>query len=119
MTTQDIAGRTEGPWHVDTKRPKNSYFEDVNILRGDGLAVAVAVHNGGIDPAEVKQAAHLIAAAPDLVKVLEECSNFLRDLTDPDKKASGPNIIATFGNALALSTKVTAALAAAKTTGDA
>ena len=59
--------------------------------------------------------AHAWNCHDDLVKALEECGKFLRDLTDPDKKASGPNIIATFGNALALGTKVAAALAAAKT----
>jgi len=61
--------------------------------------------------------ARLIAAAPDLLKALEECQRFLNDLTDPDKKASGPNIIASFGNALALNGRVHAALSSARATG--
>ena len=73
-----MSEHTAGPWHVDPKAPEESYFEDVNILREDGLAVAVAVHNGNIDPATVKANAHLIAAAPDLLEALKEALDLLR-----------------------------------------
>ena len=60
-----------GPWHVDPKAAEESFFEDVSILRQDGLAVAVAVHNGDILPPEPEANALLIAAAPDLLEALK------------------------------------------------
>ena len=59
---------TPGPWHVDPTAPE-AYYQDVNVLRHSGLAVAVALHNGDIAPAEVEANARLIAAAPDLLEV--------------------------------------------------
>ncbi|TLX12106.1 hypothetical protein [Rhizobium sp. MHM7A] len=63
---------TPGPWHVDPKSPEESFFEDVNVLRHDGLAIAVCVHNGDILPPEPEANARLIAAAPDLLEALKE-----------------------------------------------
>jgi hypothetical protein len=63
---------TPGPWHVDPKAPEESFFEDVNILRHDGLAVAVCVHNGDILPPEPLANAHLVAAAPELLASLKD-----------------------------------------------
>lgn len=67
----DTVKHTPGPWHVDPKAPEESFFEDVSILRHDGLAVAVAVHNGNILPPEPEANACLIAAAPDLLDALK------------------------------------------------
>lgn len=61
-----------GPWHADPKAPEDSYFEDVNILRPNGLAVAVAVHNGNISPDEVKANAFVLAAAPEMREALHD-----------------------------------------------
>ncbi|MGO4171605.1 hypothetical protein [Bosea sp. TAF32] len=58
------------PWHADPKAPEDSYFEDVSILREDGLAVGVAVHNGDISPEEVKANAFVMAAAPEMQAAL-------------------------------------------------
>jgi len=49
-----------------------------------------------------------------LIEVLEDCRKFLSDLTAPDAKASSPNIIASYGNALSLGSKVAAALASSR-----
>lgn len=54
------------------------------------------------------------ASGAPVVSVLKECLTFLNDLTDPDGKATGSNIIATFANAIALRSKVAAALASAR-----
>jgi hypothetical protein len=67
-----VPGHTPGPWHVDPKSPEESFFEDVNILRHDGLAIAVCVHNGDILPPEPEANARLIAAAPELLAVLQD-----------------------------------------------
>jgi hypothetical protein len=48
-----------------------------------------------------------------MLAALDECRTFLNDLTNPDAKASGPAIIASFTNAVALSAKVRAAIALA------
>lgn len=104
---------TTGPWSVEGP----DEFGDYNIHCQHERAVVAAVINNVRPPEEVAANARLIAAAPDLVKAMDECQRFLNDLTDPDKKASGPNIIASFGNAIALSSKVRAALSAARATG--
>lgn len=56
----------------------------------------------------------LISAAPDLLSVLEECNTFLDDLTKPDAKASGPAIIASYANAIALNMKIGKVLSQAR-----
>jgi hypothetical protein len=71
------AVRPSAHWHVSPKTAEESFFEDVSILRWDGLAVAVAVHNGNITPEEVVKTATLIAAAPALLEALRpfaECA---------------------------------------------
>ena len=60
---------TPGPWKACS--PADSYFDDLNIVRPDGLACAVAVMNGDIPRIEVAYNAFLIAAAPDLLAALE------------------------------------------------
>ena len=93
---------TLGPWHADPKTPEECYFEDVNILRHDGLAVIVAVHNGDIDPATVKANAFLAAAAPEMFDALkailsnpggrctaEQWQAGLRALTKAEGRADG------------------------------
>ncbi|NTF67726.1 hypothetical protein [Rhizobium rhizogenes] len=65
-------GYTPGPWHVDPKAPEESFFEDVNVLRKDGLAIAVCVHNGDILPPEPEANARLIAAAPELLEATRQ-----------------------------------------------
>lgn len=77
---------TPGPWHVSPDAAEESYFQDVNILRHSGLAIAVAVHNGDIDPSEVKANAYLIAAAPNLLEALKMAAHELG-------KASGESTI--------------------------
>lgn len=62
---------TSAPWHLDTKTAVESYFDDVNVLRDDGLAVAVALHNGNIAPEEAMANGKLIAAAPELLAELK------------------------------------------------
>ena len=79
----DTVKHTPGPWHVDPKAPEESFFEDVSILRHDGLAVAVAVHNGDIIPPEPEANARLIAAAPELLLALHE---LLEAYSKPDER---------------------------------
>jgi hypothetical protein len=74
---------TPGPWHVDPKSPEESFFEDVNVLRHDGLAVAVCVQNGDILPPEPEANARLIAAAPDLLVAL---ADLLHSYSEPDRR---------------------------------
>lgn len=62
---------TPGPWEADPVTDPDAYFSDVNILRDDGLAVAVAVQNGDIAPHQARANAHLIAAAPDLLRAVK------------------------------------------------
>jgi len=45
----------------------DTYFDDVNILREDGLAVGVAVQNGNITAEEALANARLMAAAPAML----------------------------------------------------
>lgn len=59
-----------GPWHIDPKAAEESFFEDVNILRHSGLAVAVAVHNGDILPPQPEANAAYIVAACNAVPTL-------------------------------------------------
>lgn len=80
----DTVKHTPGPWHVDPKAPEESFFEDVSILRHDGLAVAVAVHNGDVLPPEPEANARLIAAAPDLLAVAQKVVNNWGDLHHKD-----------------------------------
>ncbi|MEZ2220717.1 hypothetical protein [Rhizobium sp. RCC_161_2] len=69
--TKAMEGVTPGPWHIDPKAAEESFFEDVNILRHDGLAVAVCVHNGDIMPPEpAKNAAYIAATQPDNMRVI-------------------------------------------------
>ncbi len=63
-------------WHVDPKAPE-AFYEDVNILRHDGLAVAVALQNGNITGPEALEHARLIAAAPDLLHALQRAREWL------------------------------------------
>ncbi len=88
----DSKKHTPGPWHVDPKAAEESFFEDVSILRHDGLAVAVAVHNGDIIPPEPEANARLIAAAPDLLEALkpfaECCDSIGREIPDSKDTSS-------------------------------
>jgi len=59
---------TPEPWTAS--KPDDAYFDDWNICRADGLAVAAVVQNGDIDPATVEANAHLIAAAPAMLAAL-------------------------------------------------
>ena len=57
------------PW---TAQPSDDeYFLDCNIVRADGLAVAVALVNGDITKAEADKTGRLIAAAPDTYAMCE------------------------------------------------
>lgn len=61
------------PWHTNPKDAEESFFCDVNILRHDGLAVAVAVHNGDIEPdAVAANAAYIVHACNTLPQVEAE-----------------------------------------------
>lgn len=62
-STHGLEGLTVSP-------STDGHFRDVNILRGDGLAVGYAVVNGNITEAEALATAHLFAAAPDLYDAL-------------------------------------------------
>ena len=56
---------TPGPWLA--KPHDDEFFKDVNILKDDGLACAVALAQGDITEDAAKANANLIAAAPDLL----------------------------------------------------
>lgn len=73
---------TPGPWHLDTKTAVESYFDDVNVLRDDGLAVAVALHNGNIAPEETMANGKLIAAAPVMLAALKHAA---QNMPHPDQ----------------------------------
>lgn len=100
----DTVKHTPGPWHVDPKAPEESFFEDVNILRHDGLAVAVCVHNGDIVPPEPEANARLIAAAPDLLEALRELFATVQGecprLLDEDRGAN-PHLYSSIVDAIA------------------
>jgi hypothetical protein len=66
-----MSKHTPGPWHVDPKSAEESFFEDVYVLRHDGLAIAVCVHNGDILPPEPEANGRLIASAPELLECLK------------------------------------------------
>lgn len=66
-----VAQHTRGPWHVNPKAPE-SYYDDVSVLRHDGLVVAIVYCNGDISPEEVKANARLIAAAPEHLRALKQ-----------------------------------------------
>jgi hypothetical protein len=69
--TKAMEGVTPGPWYIDPKAAEESFFEDVNILKHDGLAVAVCVHNGDILPPEPeKNAGYIAAVQPDNMRVI-------------------------------------------------
>lgn len=62
---------TPGPWRVEPSPASHEgWFEDANVVRSDGLAVSVGLHNGPIGPKEALANAHLIASAPDLYEAL-------------------------------------------------
>lgn len=61
--TETRASHTPGPWRASKIDPEDTHFEDVNILNGSGLAVAVAVHNGDISPDDPGRAHRPDAAA--------------------------------------------------------
>lgn len=61
-----------GPWRAEAIAPEDTYFQDVNILRPDGLAVAAAFQNGDISPEETWRNACVLAAAPDLLEALRD-----------------------------------------------
>lgn len=104
-----MAQHTQGPWRVDPRMPNAVFASD------ETRSKVAATKEGHAFPVrsdeEAAANARLIAAAPDLLAVLDECRSFLTDLTNPDTKASGPAIIASFTNAVALGVKVDAALA--------
>lgn len=61
---------TPGPWLA--KPHDDEFFKDVNILKDDGLACAVALAQGDITEDAAKANANLIAAAPDLLADCEK-----------------------------------------------
>jgi prepilin-type processing-associated H-X9-DG protein len=64
------AQHTPGPWTVDKMPACDVPFRDVNILRADGHAAAVAI-DADINEDELVANARLIAAAPDMLAALE------------------------------------------------
>lgn len=113
---------TPGPWKPHSNPTSNYGLEVVadNAIKAKRVVCRV----GGPDR---EANARLIGAAPELLETLEDCREFLRDLTDPDKAASGPNVIASFANAVSLRLRVVnaihsardaTALSATRTTGD-
>jgi hypothetical protein len=98
---------TPGPWF----RAGLIVKQDCGDRFGPQIA-RVAGPEVAIDP-ECEANADLIAAAPDMLAALDECKTFLDDLTNPDARASGPAIVASFTNAVALNVKVRSALAKA------
>ena len=94
---------TLGPWQFCADHPQNAcaYVKDA-----DGLEIAT-IYGGGFDDGAPRapngiwgpqpsrdKVAHLIAAAPDLVKALESCQRVLADLVGGDKSLSTINIYA-------------------------
>lgn len=63
-----------------------SYFNDVNILREDGLAVLVAVQNGNMTAEDAMRNARLGAAAPDLYEALDELVALMEAVISGDYK---------------------------------
>ena len=85
-----MAGIKHTPWSAS--KPDDTYFDDWNVCRADGLAVAAVVQNGDITPQEVEEAALLIAAAPELlaalqgaIGALEFSQDYHRDLGNEDQ----------------------------------
>jgi hypothetical protein len=83
-TTHDF-----GEWRAQPATDPDWPVADVNILREDGLAVAVAVQNGDITAEEALAHGRLIATAPKLLKALrglvrlaDKPAQAFRDLAD-------------------------------------
>lgn len=70
---EKLAKATPGPW--EAREAPDGYFQDMNIIRPDGLAVACAVMNGDITRTETWDNASLIVAAinalPTILDTLE------------------------------------------------
>lgn len=64
------------PW-IAEPLDHDAHFEDINIVRPDGLAVAVALVNGNIHAEEAVANANLIAVAPELLKALMKAERML------------------------------------------
>lgn len=67
-------------WTAQPKPQEETYFEDVNILRQDGLAVAVALVNGDITAEEAAANAAKIAAAPEMLEALRGIRSFAEEM---------------------------------------
>ena len=57
-------------WTFSPVPADETYFQDVNIRREDGLAVGVAVQNGDITPDQALANGRLMAAAPEAIAAL-------------------------------------------------
>ena len=80
MTTTNTAKHTAGDWHdvyrftPDRKR--------MMIVAKDGTQIAQVRLDVG--PMEAEANAHLIAAAPELLKALEHAADFMGEMCHPD-----------------------------------
>lgn len=103
-------GHTAGPWTVEKPNQRQSPNLWIIAPTNSGVCkIEPCDYDDGKGErltAEDLANARLIAAAPDLLAALEDCNTFLDDLTKPDAKASGPAIIASYANAIALNMKV-------------
>jgi len=112
---QVVGGHTPLLWETD----------GVYVVGIDGQTVADCGKSSTISPrAKRANAAFIVKAVNSheaneakiaaAVKALEECQTLLSDLTNPDVKATGPAIIASFANAVILLRKVDATLSSLK-----
>lgn len=65
---ENMTQHTPGPWHRNIKSPDARYAV---IFAGRNTHVAVAKGHGELTPAEIEANLNLIAAAPELLEVLE------------------------------------------------
>ncbi len=76
MTDRQSSTHTPGPWHVDD--------ESYNSIRGAGLTIALVQ---GDTIGEIAANARLMAAAPELLDALRDCTEHLDSLVALNPKA--------------------------------